>query len=263
MNRFLSKVLRTGKITNFRRNFLTGTTFYDASGQEESKYILKPISSTGHTFRKHNNEERQNLYEFGLYVAACLPKYVQKIQLQHTDELEILVAPEGIYPVCCFMRNHHNCCFNQCTGATAIDVPSRVYRFEVVYMLLSIRYSERVRIKTYTDELTPLRSQFANWYACNWYEREIFDMFGVVFTHHPDLRRILTDYGFNGHPFRKDFPLVGYTEVRYDDELKKLVFEPVEFAQEMRRFRLGTPWSYLKSFHEGYNLPKPEPKKKK
>ncbi|CAG4979154.1 unnamed protein product [Parnassius apollo] len=191
-----------------------------------------------------------------------MPKFVQKVQMQHTDELEILVAPEGLFPVLSFMNLHQHACFNQCSSATAIDVPSRVYRFEVVYNILSLRFGERARVKTYTDEVTPLRSAYELWKGCNWQEREIYDMFGIIFTHHPDLRRILTDYGFKGHPLRKDFPLVGYTEVRYDDGLKKLVYEPVEYAQEMRSYQLNSPWNYLKTFHEEYNAA-PVPKKEK
>ncbi|KAJ0182599.1 hypothetical protein K1T71_001968 [Dendrolimus kikuchii] len=227
------------------------------SVQVGKPFCLEPIENESHTLRKHNNARRQRLYEFGLYVAACMPKYVQKVQMQHTDELEILVAPEGMFQVLSFMCHHQHACYNVCSAATAIDVPSRNFRFEVVYCLLSLRFGERARVKTYTDELTPLHSAYSLWRVCNYFEREIYDMFGIVFSHHPDLRRILTDYGFTGHPLRKDFPLVGYTEVRYDDELKKIVYEPVEFAQEMRHYQLESPWNYLKNFHEGYNTPKP------
>lgn len=228
--------------------------------KKSNSIALEPIEQKSHTLRKHDNRKRQTLYDFGIYVATCLPKFVQRVQMQHNDELEILVAPEGLFPVLSFMNLHQHACFNQCSSATAIDVPGRVYRFEVVYNILSLRFGERARVKTYTDEVTPLRSAYDVWRVCNWYEREIYDMFGIIFTHHPDLRRILTDYGFKGHPLRKDFPLVGYTEVRYDDGLKKLVYEPVEYAQEMRRYQLESPWNYLENFHEGYNAP---PKSKK
>lgn len=265
MNSFLRKLARSPLPTILGRKLHTNFCFLakDATGKDvqvKNPFHIEPIEYESHTLRRHDNAKRQRLYEFGMYVAACLPKYVQKVQMQHTDELEILVAPEGLFPVLNFMRLHQHACFNQCSSATAIDVPSRMYRFEVCYNILSIRFGERARIKTYTDELTPLRSGFGVWGSCQWYEREIYDMFGVVFTHHPDLRRILTDYGFTGHPLRKDFPLVGYIEVRYDDDLKKLVYEPVEFPQEARQYELQTPWHYLNSFHEGYNSPKP-PKK--
>ncbi|XP_063616165.1 NADH dehydrogenase [ubiquinone] iron-sulfur protein 3, mitochondrial-like [Cydia splendana] len=229
--------------------------------QVEKGFALQPIDVKAWTLRKHDNATRQRLYEFGLYVAACIPKFVQKIQMTHTDELEILVAPEGMFCVLSFMAFHQNACFSQCSLVTAIDVPSRVYRFEVAYMLRSFRFATRARVKTYTDELTPLHSAYEIWRGVNWFERETYDMFGVIFTHHPDLRRILTDYGFTGHPLRKDFPLVGYTEVRYDDELKKIVYEPVEFAQENRSFQLQSPWTYYREFHEGYNCPPAPPKK--
>lgn len=221
-------------------------------------FCLKPIEYESHTLRKHDNFRRQRLYEFGLYVAACMPKFVQKIQIQHTDELEILTSPEGLFPVLSFMAHHQHACFNQCSYATAIDVPSREYRFEIAYCLLSMRFGERARVKSYTDEVTPFHSAYSLWGNCNWLEREIYDMFGIIFTNHPDLRRILTDYGFVGHPLRKDFPLTGYIEVRYDDELKKIVYEPVEFAQEMRNYQLNSPWNYSSHFHEGYNCPVPE-----
>lgn len=105
-----------------------------------------------------------------------------------------------------------------------------------------MRYNTRIRVKTYTDELTPIESIVPIYQGANWFEREVWDMFGVFFSNHPDLRRILTDYGFSGHPFRKDFPLTGFYEVRYDDEVKRVVSEPIEYPQEYRKFDLGTPW---------------------
>ncbi|XP_028156200.1 NADH dehydrogenase [ubiquinone] iron-sulfur protein 3, mitochondrial-like [Ostrinia nubilalis] len=264
MYRILKSTIIQHLPTIIKRKLYTSYTLCNkkCNVQVNDPVRLKPIETKAYTLRKHNNPRRQKLYEFGLYVAACMPKYVQKIQMQHCDELEILVAPEGLFPVLSFLCHHQHACFNVCSAATAIDVPSREYRFEVVYMLLSMRFGERARVKTYTDELTPLHSAYSLWKVCNIWEREIYDMFGVIYTHHPDLRRILTDYGFTGHPLRKDFPMVGYTELRYDDELKKIVYEPVEFAQEYRRFQLESPWNYLKNFHEGYNDPPPPPTKK-
>ena len=113
---------------------------------------------------------------------------------------------------------------------------------------MSLRFNNRIRVKTYTDELTPIDSITSVYQGANWYEREVWDMFGVFFANHPDLRRILTDYGFAGHPFRKDFPLSGFVEVRYDDEVKRVVTEPVELAQEFRKFDLGTPWEQFGNF---------------
>ncbi|XP_035448620.1 NADH dehydrogenase [ubiquinone] iron-sulfur protein 3, mitochondrial-like [Spodoptera frugiperda] len=261
MNYILSGLINKNVTKILKRNIYTQLSPLKKNVQVKDPFFIEPIEYDSLTLRKHDNPRRQMLYEFGIYVATCLPKYVQKVQLQHTDELEILVAPAGMYQVLSFLALHQHACFGQCSSATAIDVPGRQYRFEVEYDLLSFRYSERVRVKTYTDELTPLKSAYGIWKACQWYEREIYDMYGVVFTHHPDLRRLLTDYGFTGHPLRKDFPLVGYIEIRYDDELKKIVYEPVEYAQEARKFELQTPWHYLNKFHEGYDQEPPPAKK--
>jgi len=188
-------------------------------------------------------ERRKQLLQFGSYAGKCMPKYVQKIQLTHGNELELLIAPQGVLPVITFLKDHMNAQFDNISDITAVDVLARTYRFELVYNLLSIRYCSRVRVKTYTDELTPIDSICEVFKGANWYEREVYDMFGVYFANHPDLRRILTDYGFEGHPFRKDFPLSGYTELRYDDELERIIYEPVELAQEFRKFDLQTPWN--------------------
>jgi len=193
---------------------------------------------------------RQNLTDFGQYVAECMPKYVQKVQLTAGDELEILIAPEGVLPVLTFLKDHHNAQFASLADICGLDMPTREFRFEIVYNLLSLRYNSRIRVKTYTDELTPIDSICSVFAAANWYEREIWDMFGVFFTNHPDLRRILTDYGFEGHPLRKDFPLSGYLECRWDDEAKRVVQEPVELAQEFRKFDLAAPWEQFPNFRE-------------
>jgi len=203
------------------------------------------------TVRHVDAKKQQQLADFGQYVASCCPKYVQKIQIAAGDELEILIHPEGVLPVIQFLKDHHSCQFTNFVSVQGVDVPTRKYRFEVVYSLMSIRFNARCRVKTYTDELTPIDSICGIFQGANWYEREVYDMYGVFFTGHPDLRRILTDYGFEGHPFRKDFPLTGYTEVRYDDELKRVVHEPVEMAQEFRKFDLESPWEQFPTFrHE-------------
>lgn len=257
----LSSIFRKECIPALSRFLHCSKTLYETKEDVDVTFCLKPVTHTAQTIRKHDNCKRQWLYEFGIYVATCLPKYVQKIQMQHNDELEILVAPQGSFQVLSFLRNHQNAQFNFCSGVTAVDVPTRQYRFEVIYFLQSMRYGERARVKTYTDELTPIHSACELWSGLNWFEREVYDMFGIVFTHHPDLRRLLTDYGFEGHPLRKDFPLIGYTEVRYDDEQKRVVYEPVEYAQQFRRYSLDSPWTFHKNFHEGYNKPpKPKPK---
>lgn len=123
---------------------------------------------------------------------------------------------------------------------TAVDYPTRDARFEIVYNLLSVRHNARIRVKTYADEATPVPSITSLYDGANWYEREVYDLFGVFFTGHPDLRRIMTDYGFDGHPLRKDFPLTGYTEIRYDEEKKRIVVEPLELTQAFRNFEGGS-----------------------
>ncbi|XP_053988178.1 NADH dehydrogenase [ubiquinone] iron-sulfur protein 3, mitochondrial [Hylaeus volcanicus] len=207
-------------------------------------------TETQPTVRKPTTVDVESLKEFGQYVAECLPKFVQKVQITAGDELEVLIAPDGVVPTLSFLKDHHNAQFLSLADMTAMDVPGRLYRFELIYNLLSIRYNSRIRVKTYTDELTPIESAECVFDAANWYEREVWDMFGVFFRNHSDLRRILTDYGFEGHPLRKDFPLSGYVEVRYDDEKKRVVCEPLELTQEFRRFELSAPWEQFPNFRQ-------------
>ncbi|XP_067937959.1 NADH dehydrogenase [ubiquinone] iron-sulfur protein 3, mitochondrial-like [Watersipora subatra] len=182
------------------------------------------------------------LESFGRMCAEVLPKYVQQVQVSHQGELELLIAPTGVIPVLTFLKDHHNGQFLSLADIAGMDVPGRIHRFEIIYNLLSLRHNARIRVKTYTDELSPIDSCCSVFNAANWYEREIWDMYGVYFAHHPDLRRILTDYGFEGHPQRRDFPLSGYVEVRYDEDVKRVVCEPLELAQEFRKFELGSEW---------------------
>ena len=200
-----------------------------------------------------------HLTDFGKYVSECLPKYVQMIQMTSQGELEILIAPEGVLPVMQFLKDHHNCQFESLVDIAGMDVPGREYRFEIIYNLLSLRYNSRVRVKTYTDELTPIDSVYEVYRAADWYEREVWDMYGVYFKNHPDLRRILTDYGFEGHPQRRDFPLSGYVEVRYDDEVQRVVCESLELTQEFRKFELSNPWEQFPKFNKKINAPKENP----
>lgn len=173
---------------------------------------------------------------------TVLPKYVQQVSV-YKDELTVYVAPSGLEPVMHFLRDHTNSQFKSLQDVTGVDFPSRTNRFEVVYQLLSFQYNARVRVKTYASEISPVPSVVPLFNAANWQEREVYDMFGVFFTGHPDLRRILTDYGFEGHPLRKDFPLTGYVEVRYDEIKKRVVSEPVELAQAFRNFEGAlSPW---------------------
>lgn len=208
-----------------------------------------PEKETRPTVAKPDPLQKSQLVDFGRYIAECLPRYVQKVQLTVGNELEVLIPPEGVIPTLSFLKDHHAAQFTNLVDIAGMDVPTRPCRFEIIYNLLSLRYNSRIRVKTYTDELTPVDSACDVFKAANWYEREIWDMYGVFFANHPDLRRILTDYGFEGHPFRKDFPLSGYVEVRYDDEQKRVVVEPLELAQEFRRFELSAPWEQFPNFH--------------
>lgn len=211
-------------------------------------------ASTGQQIKKRDNvwkideEKRKRLAVFGRYVAECLPKFVQKVQFAGGDELELLIHPTGVYPVMSFLKGHHSAQFTNFIFVCGVDVPTRKNRFEVVYSLLSTRFNARIRVRTYTDEIAPIESITPLFRGANWYEREVYDLFGVWFNNHPDLRRILTDYGFEGHPLRKDFPLSGYVEVRYDPELRRVVQEPVELAQEFRKFDLESPWEPFPAF---------------
>ena len=141
-----------------------------------------------------------------------------------------------------FLRDDSNCQFKQLIDLCGADYPSREERFEVVYNLLSLKHNLRIRVKVTTDEDTPVPSLAEVFSAAPWFEREAWDLYGIFFSDHPDLRRILTDYGFEGHPLRKDFPLTGYVELRYDDEQKRVVYEPVKLTQDFRSFDFLSPW---------------------
>jgi NADH-quinone oxidoreductase subunit C len=157
-------------------------------------------------------------------------------------ELTVWTGPAQIRDVLRFLRDDPDCrfvCFIDICGA---DYPEREKRFDVVYHLLSPYKNTRIRVKVETDEATPVPSVIEVFPAADWFERETFDLYGVLFEGHPDLRRILTDYGFSGHPLRKDFPLTGHVEVRYDDEQKRVVYEPVKLVQEFRKFDYLSPW---------------------
>jgi NADH-quinone oxidoreductase subunit C len=158
------------------------------------------------------------------------------------DELTITAKASEIVSLLRFLRDDPRCLFWNLIDITAIDWPSRERRFDVVYHLLSPKLNQRVRVKAETDETTPVPSVIEVFPSANWLERETYDLYGVVFSNHPDMRRILTDYGFEGHPLRKDFPLTGFVEVRYDDELKRVVHEPVRLTQEFRNFDFLSPW---------------------
>jgi NADH dehydrogenase (ubiquinone) Fe-S protein 3 len=180
-----------------------------------------------------------DLHQYGQYLMSCLPKYVQQFSVWK-DELTIYICPSGVIPVFTFLKYHTAAEYTMIADITAVDYPTKDKRFEVVYNMLSVRHNSRIRVKTYADEASPVSSITSLYDGANWYEREVYDLFGVLFTGHPDLRRIMTDYGFDGHPLRKDFPLSGYTEIRYDEEKKRIVVEPLELTQAFRNFEGGT-----------------------
>jgi NADH-quinone oxidoreductase subunit C len=157
-------------------------------------------------------------------------------------ELTVQAKAADIVKVATYLRDATPCQFSCIIDVTAVDWPSREQRFDVVYHLLSPRLNQRVRVKVMTDETTPVPSLIEVYRGADWFERETYDLYGVLFTGHPDMRRILTDYGFEGHPLRKDFPLTGFVEVRYDDEEKRVKYEPVRLAQEFRTFDFLSPW---------------------
>ena len=157
-------------------------------------------------------------------------------------ELTVSVESPEIVRALRYLRDDPECQFTILIDICGVDYPSRTRRFDVVYHLLSIAKNQRIRVKTETDESTPVPSAISVYPAANWFEREAFDMYGILFSDHPDLRRLLTDYGFSGYPLRKDFPLTGYVEVRWDDEQKRVVYEPVRLVQEFRDFDFLSPW---------------------
>ncbi len=163
-------------------------------------------------------------------------------------ELSLNGNRENIVRILNFLRDDKECTFRVLVDICGADYPDRalgVGRFDVVYNLLSLRHNQRLRVKITTDEETPVPSVVDIFSSAGWYEREVWDMYGVMFAGNPDLRRILSDYGFEGHPQRKDFPLTGYVEVRYDDELKRVVYEPVKLSQDFRQFDALSPWEAM------------------
>ena len=165
------------------------------------------------------------------------------VELIDNDKyLEINTEAEKIFKVIKVLKEDTKLLFDQLIDVTAIDYPSREKRFDMIYLLISLTLNQRILVKTAIDERTVLESISIIHKAANWYERECYDLFGIQFSNHPDLRRIMTDYNFEGHPLRKDFPLTGHTEVHYDDLEKKVVYEPVKLAQEYRNFDYISPW---------------------
>lgn len=177
--------------------------------------------------------------EYGKYLIKNLPINSYFI---NNNELSIQIPVNKIFPIFFFLKHHTNTQYKSISDICAVDYPTKKNRFEIVYNLLSIQFNNRLRIKVQVNELQSVESITQIFKGANWFEREVWDLFGIFFTNHPDLRRILTDYGFEGHPLRKDFPLSGYLEVRYSEIKKRVVYEPIMLTQEFRSFDFETPW---------------------
>lgn len=190
------------------------------------------------------------LRDLGEYVQSALYEVVQSVDIDR-DELTLLVRREAVPRVLGFLRDDVNCQFKQLMDLCGVDFPGREERFDVVYNLLSLTHNRRIRVMVRTDERTPVPTVTGVFSSAGWWERETWDLFGILFREHPDLRRILTDYGFEGHPLRKDFPLTGYVEVRWDDEQKRIVYEPVKLMQDFRNFDFLSPWEGLQALLPG------------
>jgi NADH-quinone oxidoreductase subunit C len=183
----------------------------------------------------------QALKDLGDYIAAAQSNDVVSANLV-SDELVVVTRLPGLVRLLTFLRDDSNCQFKVLTDISGADYPQRELRFEVVYNLLSLAQNQRMKLKVATNEDTPVPTATGVFSSAGWYEREIWDLYGVFFSDHPDLRRILTDYGFEGHPMRKDFPLTGHVEVRYDEEQKRVVYDTVKLTQDFRSFDFLSPW---------------------
>jgi len=173
-------------------------------------------------------------------LTSILP--LSKVQI-FSNEIVIVIKPEFLLDSLFFLKNHSLFQFTVLTSITGVDYPEKKKRFEIVYDLLSVSFNQRIRVKVLVNELESVDSCEKIYSAANWYECEVWDMFGVFFKNHNNLRRILTDYGFEGHPLRKDFPLTGYLEVRYSENHKRVISESIEFSQEYRTFNFFGPWN--------------------
>ena len=208
------------------------------------------------------------LTELGDYIAAALPGAASlpgdavTTEVAH-HELMLRVPAADITKVVAFLRDDPSCQFKVLVDICGVDYPERTPRFDVVYNLLSLTHNHRIRVKVQATEDSPVPSVTAIHKGAGWFEREAWDMYGIMFDGHPDLRRILTDYGFEGHPLRKDFPLSGFVEVRYDDEEKRVVYEPVKLTQEFRTFDFMSPWEGAKYILPGDEKAGPEDEAKR
>ncbi len=181
------------------------------------------------------------LKELSDHIAQSQTGVVSKTEIR-LGELMLETTPDKIVALLTYLRDDPKCLFKQLIDICGVDWPQREKRFDVVYNLLSLKNNQRIRVKLMTDETTPVPSAAPVYSAAGWFERETYDLYGVWFSDHPDLRRILTDYGFEGHPLRKDFPLTGFVELRWDDVQKRVIYEPVKLTQEFRRFDFLSPW---------------------
>lgn len=179
------------------------------------------------------------------HIVANLGDAVVSSAIAH-GELNLRVRRAEIMRVIAFLRDDPVCKFTSLIDLSGVDYPARARRFDVVYHLLSMQQNQRIRVTCTTDETVPVHSICSIFPNADWYEREAFDMYGITFDQHPDLRRLLTDYGFEGYPLRKDFPLTGFVEVRYDEERKAVIYEPVNLPQEYRSFDFQSPWEGAK-----------------
>ena len=185
------------------------------------------------------------LTELGEHFGNMMDSAIKAQTLTH-GELTLTIHRDRIEEMLRFLRDDPACRFTTLIDICGVDYPQRADRFEVVYHLLSMHLNQRIRVKLSTDEETPVASVHEIFPVADWFEREAFDMYGIVFSDHPDLRRLLTDYGFEGYPLRKDFPLSGHVEVRWDEEQKRVVYEPVQLVQEFRDFDFLSPWEGAK-----------------
>mgnify|MGYP004003957625 FL=1 len=192
----------------------------------------------------------QSLSNLGEAIAGELGDAITATEIIN-GELVLHTSREALIKVMTFLRDDVNCQFKQLMELCGVDYPEREERFDVVYCLLSLTQNLRVRVKVSTNETTPVPSLTGVFKSAGWWEREAWDLYGIYFSDHPDLRRIMTDYGFEGHPLRKDFPLTGYVEIRYDDEQKRVVYEPVKLAQEFRNFDFLSPWEGVQQLLPG------------
>jgi NADH-quinone oxidoreductase subunit C len=181
------------------------------------------------------------LNELSSYLGEVRAGLISAIEIKY-GELNVTTTAENLVALLTFLRDDAKCAFVNMTDICGVDWPQREQRFDVVYHLLSPKKNLRIRVKVPTGEDQTVPSAFGVYPGADWFEREAWDMYGILFTGHPDLRRLLTDYGFEGHPLRKDFPTTGFVEVRYDDAAKRVVYEPVELKQEFRNFDFLSPW---------------------